>query len=1312
MVGIEDILIRIRGKDQTAGAFKSIEGNASKMGSALTSAVGMMGGMIGYDMVNSLMNAGRESINASMQLDYFAGRLNMSEQQTADFRKELDSMQQDFKKVNMTSVGATAADLAARYQLPQEKLSDLTKMTAVMSSEFIRNGRTQEDSVLAVADALDGQFKRLQEIGITQDTLKKNGWNGNLEDQASLIDALNKSMEGMGYDKIAQDITNLDDAYAALTVAGGHLIESVLIPMMPAILGVVDAVTNVLYFLKDNSWASAALAITGLGLAFLYVAGTAAAMEVPMMALVASAMPGFISSIGTAVTGLMSLASGQAAVTAEEVMGAAAHASNGVAVSAEGLAALEASGGFWAMAAAELASLWPILLIIAAVAAFIVAVEQIGEALGWWTDFSTMIDAIRAGITRLWEAFINSPQVQGVLQGIQAAFQALWGALQPVFSWLTDAWNNLFKSEGPGSGGPDIVHLIIVKFTELGDIASQTFTVIKTGFEIIYSIVQPVASAIGSLLGVFFSLIGGQISLQQAFTTVSNIINGLVIRLRAVLTSLAMTLGPVIMNALSQVPGIIWGHLIRIPELFGEVFSQVGPIVLNALLGIPPAIAGFVSNLLSSVRGRIVNGVAGATAEVGSSILSSISPVLQILVDLFQITWINIHSLIKGVVGPIVDTVSGLIGIFGQLASGQISLTGALSSAWELIGTNILDIILNITESISDFALSLLEIGAEAAENFLASFFPQFSGIPTKIAGFLRQGIIFISESFLDWVFAAGESAISFGLAFINGISNLPDEVANIVGQLIDSFFTVNPALQTVQEVFDVTWTNISSLIGGVLGPVTDTITGLIDIFNQLTSGQISLVDAVSSAWQLYGTNIVEIFMNIGTIFTDFALSLLEIGAEAAENFVSAFFPQFSGIPTQIAGFLRQGIISISDAVLDYVYAAGTASTQFGTYIINGIGDIEGLIFSTVTGAFSNMYNIITSYAGNIGSAARKLGTSIYNGVVNGVKGIGGGVSSALSGIGARVSSIGGGIVGRARSIGNGIGSAIHNGIRNAPARVTQILRNIIVRLVGLRGAIVARARSIATGLRNGILNRINSIPGRVGSIIGSIPGRIASAAGAVAGAAASLASQAVNAVVSGFSGLANKVYQEFVNIGNKIRESISSAVSAATQFGSDIVNAVLGALHIASPGIIQRKIAIEFADIPGRIKESIGSVTRSAKDYAKGIIDGFGNPSVAGNLDLNPNINGGLPLMQGLVNNPFINNNAITPASVSGLASSNTYTPTTNKGGNVTIIVSEGAVQLDARNLTTSESKKVLINALEGLDMISNIDIRGDYGY
>ena len=880
MAGLEDILIRIRGQDQTGSAFGSIESKASHMGSAVTSAIGMLGGMIGYDIVNGLVEAGRGAINASGQLDYFAGRLGMTGEQSANFRKQLEGMQKEFRKVNMTSVGATAEDLASRYQLPIDKLDGLTKMTAVMSSEFIRNGRSQEDAVLAVADAMDGQFKRLQEIGITQDVLKKNGWNGNLEDQASLIDALNQTMSNMGYDKIAKDITNLDDAWQALTVTGGNLIASILVPLTPLIISVAEGLMGAVEFIKDNGWAQGAIIIGGLAVGFGLLAGAisvAAAAEGGMMAL----MPGFITSLYGAASGFMAIT----------IAGA------------------------------------PLWAIVAAVAAIAIAVYEVGMYFGWWSDVSSMIAAISDGVRRLWEAFINSPQVQGAIQGIQWAFQQLWTFLQPLFDWLGQAWKNIFGDSG---SNPDVVGGIINAFATLGSIASQVFSIIQAGWNVMMSVISPVVNMIQTVVTIISQLINGQISLEQA--------------------------------------------VVGIFTAIGSMYQQIGSVLLS-------------------------------------------------------------------------------------LASQVVSF-------------------------------------------------------------------------------------------FIQQLMKLPGMIGQVLQQLGSSF---------------------TGILGGI--------------------------------------------------------------------------------------------------------------------------------------------------AGSVGGTAKNIGSSIYNGIVGRIRNVGGGVSSALSGLGGRVASAGSSVVSRARLIGNGVRNAIVNGIRNAPSRVTQILRQIAVRLLAIRGAIVARARSIATGIRTGILNRISSIPGRIGGIIGRIPGLIAGAAGAVAGAAAGLASQAVNAVISGFSGLAGKVYQEFVNIGNKIRESVSSAVSAATSFGNDIKAAVLGALGIASPGIIQKKIAIEFADIPGRIKESITAVSRSAREYANGILNGFGNPSVTGNLNLNPNVTGSIPQpfsMGGLVN-PLLNNflgGSLNAGSLSGLGSSSTYTPMANRGGNVTIIVSEGAVQLDARNLTTAESKQVMINALEGMDMIRNVNIRGDYGY
>ena len=739
MPSISDILIRIRGQDNTGGAFSSVEQKASSMKSMVSSAVGMAAGMIGYDLVNSLVEAGGAAINSSQQLDYYGGRLNLSAKETTNFRNQIDDLQKDFRKVDMTAVGATAESIALKMNLPKEKLADLTKMTATLSSTFVGEGRTQEDAVLAVGDALDGQFKRLQEIGITQDKLKENGWNGNLEDQASLIDALNKTMSEMGYEQTAKDITNLDDAWAALSVAGGRLLADVVIPLTPAFLGLTNAIIGAIDFVKDNGWAQGALLIGGLAVGFGLFAGAlsvAAAAEGGLMAL----MPGFITSLYGAASGFMAIS----------VAGA------------------------------------PLWLIVGALAAVALAVYEIGIYFGWWTDVSSMLAAISAGVQRLWAAFINNPHVKAAIKAVQDALNQLWQFLQPVFSWISEAWVNLFGDSG---SNPDIVRGIIDAFGTLGDIASQVFGTISSVAGQVFTALSPIATTIGRIITVISRLFSGEISFEQA------------------------------------VMGIIAN--------FGILSTQIGRLAARA----------------------------------------------------------------------------------GQL--------------------------------------------------------------------------------------------------LLQGITNAARRIAPMVWQFL----------------------------------------------------------------------------------------------------------------TQTAG-----------RILSFGIMAATYAIQAGLRIFNGI------------------------------------------------------------------------------------------------------------------------------------INHVRQIPGRVGAFMRQIPGRISSAAGAAAAAAASLANQAKQAVINGIMGLADAVYNEFIKIGDKIRDSVSSAVSAATNFGNDIKNAVLGALGIASPGIIQRKLAIEFADIPGRIGESSDYVYNAAKDYAGNILKGFNAPQMK--------------------------------MSTLGVVRENgEYSVNGMRNGNVTIVhVHEGAVPVDARNMTKKEAQGVVTLALESL--------------
>lgn len=185
---VNEVATAIRGKiggaiDFVKGKLGGLSGGFNKLSTGAKTAGGNLGflsnaasmavGMIGYDLVNGFVESGRSAINASGQLDYFGKRMSLSGNQTQKFNEFLNDTQKEFRKVNMKAVGASAEEMAVKLGLPADSLRDLTRTTAVMSSAFVKEGRTQEDAILAVSDAMDGQFKRLQELGISQDALKK-----------------------------------------------------------------------------------------------------------------------------------------------------------------------------------------------------------------------------------------------------------------------------------------------------------------------------------------------------------------------------------------------------------------------------------------------------------------------------------------------------------------------------------------------------------------------------------------------------------------------------------------------------------------------------------------------------------------------------------------------------------------------------------------------------------------------------------------------------------------------------------------------------------------------------------------------------------------------------------------------------------------------------------------------------------------------------------------------------------------------------------------------------------------------------------
>jgi len=222
---------------QNLEQMKGAKGNQLDSMSYLPRRIGSMAlTMWGFNELMDIYNNTYSHINAEGQRDYFADRIGMDTKALNEFKGEIASMQKQYQKLDMTVVGANALETASKYGVASKDLGNLTKVMAIYGSEFVKQGRTQEDSILAINDALDGELRRLKEVGIGAEELEATGlWSGDESDKTGMILALLQIADERGYTKTAEEITNLSDAIQVLEVRlaidlaqAFHIIEPIL----------------------------------------------------------------------------------------------------------------------------------------------------------------------------------------------------------------------------------------------------------------------------------------------------------------------------------------------------------------------------------------------------------------------------------------------------------------------------------------------------------------------------------------------------------------------------------------------------------------------------------------------------------------------------------------------------------------------------------------------------------------------------------------------------------------------------------------------------------------------------------------------------------------------------------------------------------------------------------------------------------------------------------------------------------------------------------------------------------------------------
>lgn len=670
--------------DGIRNKLSSLSNGANGVASAmnfLKGAVSMTVGMIGYDLVNSLMQTTRASLNARSSIQAFGSRLQMSSTEVSTFQQDLDKLQQTYKKIDMDIVGQQAMDMAYRLGLPKTALKDLTETSAIFTDAFVRNGRSSEDATLAMADAMDGEFKRLKEIGISQEDLMKNGWSGDINDKTSLIKGLNGALKEQHYDELAKNVDSLDDAWQVLSITLSNLIEAILVPLTPLLVQIITAFTNVVEAIKP-------------------IIGVFQGLW--------NALPPWIQD--TIWAALL--------VIALYAIGTAIMSSVVPALAAATLAAIDF---FMAMLAN------PLTWVLVALVAIALAIYEVGKAFGWWSDVGSMLDAVWAGLQRLWDAFINHPDVQAIISALSGAWQWLcdavgqaWNAISDFFNLNTGgqfdvvraliegiglAWNFITFPIRSVIGLMQMLWPYFQQFYEtclvpLGEFLGGAFA---EAWTFVMGLLEQITPFVENLTQAWADFQSGQMdlpglimtvltSLFDIYLTIMTSIIGAVLNFAWQLLSSALTAGSNFVNGIvtyiSQLPGRFLSYLLQVAvnilnagnqwvnnarnkanQLVTGVISFISQLpgrALSALLGVVSSIVSAGAQWISNANAQansIVSGVVGILSGLPGRISSALSGVVNAIVSPFRQAYDSVVNVVNNIKNQVQEGLSAI----GQL---------------------------------------------------------------------------------------------------------------------------------------------------------------------------------------------------------------------------------------------------------------------------------------------------------------------------------------------------------------------------------------------------------------------------------------------------------------------------------------------------------------------------------------------------------------------------------------------------------------------------------------------------------------------
>ena len=406
---------------------------------------------------------------------------------------------------------------------------------------------------------------------------------------------------------------------------------------------------------------------------------------------------GFISIIGSAGAGLILLLGAVTAVSA-------------------GMGFFTAS--LFPAIAASWALIAPWLPFIAIGAAIVAVVYEIGKAFGWWSDASSMIDAIGAGLQKLWDAFINHPDVQAAITVIGEAFNSLWNAIQQAGQAVMDFFG---ISE---SGDFDIVNALIMGIggawdtlkgivTGVGDTFTNVYTTIVNTFTGIYDAV------VGAFMAIYEAITGVLNSIYEQVKPTVDLISQTIISAWSMISSY---LSPIFSSINNLVVGLIGifnqfrSGQIDLPTAIMMALSLLWNgyfTIMNQIVQLVLRIARQVINYGLRMGSQFMNNIMNYIRQLPGKLYSALISVVSRIVSAGS-QWVsNARSQASNVVNTVYNTLSS---IPGKISSALAGVVSAITKPFEDAYNKVASKVDQIKDKVSEISGGVIALAGEGFE--------------------------------------------------------------------------------------------------------------------------------------------------------------------------------------------------------------------------------------------------------------------------------------------------------------------------------------------------------------------------------------------------------------------------------------------------------------------------------------------------------------------------------------------------------------------------------------------------------------------